>query len=136
MVSHQRAERRSFLVSALAMAGVGTLPWSRSGTTAEPAAQLLALFRTPEAAVEVGRRYLAGRGTGDSTAGLVARLERDAEIMAALQDHHRERLRAAIGRRIDADLAAARVARIDGWIVATTEAEVCAVCALGAAGHT
>jgi hypothetical protein len=118
---------------------VSVARWSRPWRTlvavdALPApgmtASLLRVFRSLDQPAVVGREYLAlAPGEADArdlTALIAARLPGGHRALA----RDTGRLRATVDRCVRADFAAGRVVTVDGWILAATEARLCALAAL------
>jgi hypothetical protein len=96
-----------------------------------PALELFArLFRSPDRAAAVGERYLAGQGGSMNAGDLLDEIRKDSAIDAAIAEGKIEPLRETVRARVLEDLEKGRVARVQGWIVAETEAKVCGLCAL------
>ncbi len=122
--------RRSLL-----KAGSGLVAFAALGrtATAEPAsddgaARLVALLGNRHAAIRLGRRHLSRHPEERDAAQLAARLTtRLAPAGGPIR-------RAALRRSLAADFAAGRVTALDGWILANTEVDLCALAALKAPG--
>ena len=120
--------RRSLLKagsSLLALAALGrtaaALPAPGDG-----AARLLTLLGNPGAAARLGRCHLLRHPEEADAARLTARLT------ARLAPAGGPIRRAALRRSLAADFAAGRVTTVDGWILAATEVDLCALAALKA----
>jgi hypothetical protein len=132
--------RRGFL-GAVALGGALWAAWAGQARAwlqlagATPAeARLLAVLARPDSAAAVGRAYLAGHPAEADRARLAAGLAEAARCQDCdPAQAPAERLRAALARPIRADFAAARVVRVDGWVLSATEARLCALAALSAA---
>jgi hypothetical protein len=88
------------------------------------------LFRSPDRAASVGERYLAGQGSSVTAGDLLDELRKDPAIDAAVAYGDVEALRDTVRSRVLEDLEKGHVTRVQGWIVAETEAKVCGLCAL------
>ncbi len=135
---NQNISRRKALSSATAtlfLAGWSSVSaWGASGHQTAPVMvecslleRLSALFHYPESACNVGRAYLAtaegNAGTADWNAHFAMELEK--------QLHHPDAdLRPWFRQRVSRDFEEGRVVCLDGWILAETEVEVCALLAL------
>ena len=97
------------------------------------AARLLAALDRPASAAAVGRAYLAAIRPRPTGAGSPPGSKQALRCQAC--DPAQDRialLRAALARQIRADFAAARVVRVDGWVLSETEARLCGLAALSA----
>ena len=120
------ATRRTVLCAAapLALAAVAT---DRAGMPGR-SRRLTAIFTNRRAAAELGQAVwptLPAATTEDSL--IEAILERHAELAELLPEAPPEALAAALRRAVDADFAAGRTHLVDGWVLARTEAELCAL---------
>lgn len=96
-------------------------------------ARLLAVLARRDSAAVVGRAYLAGYPTEADRDRLAARLDQALRCQDCDPARARvDQLRAALARQIRADFAAARVVRVDGWVLSETEARLCGLAALSA----
>jgi hypothetical protein len=108
----------------------GLLPFGRPVT---PGARLAAVLAHSDAAARIGRAALASghveRDVVALLAGLVASVP---DLDAALRHGSNDDIRAAldVGRRLEFAIHGADVIRIDGWVVARSEARACALIAL------
>jgi hypothetical protein len=118
------------LAAALGGSASGVLGFGRA---ASPGARLAAALPHGEGAARVGRAALAGGLVERDVAGLVAGLA-DAvpDLAGLLRDGSDDDIRAAldVARRYDFAGRGPGLLRIDGWIVARTEARACALIAL------
>ena len=136
--------RRTFVASVGGIAartfGVATMvrrwsPWRLlvAVDPLPPTVRLVTVFRQPASAAAVGEWYRVL--APDESAERLA-----AAVLAALPGGVRGlagsdgQLRAALAARVQDEYAAGDVVELDGWIVAITEARLCALCA--AAGGT
>jgi hypothetical protein len=129
--------RRRFLLRA-AIAGAALVPavhvaWSVRGVLGDAslADRIVRLFRHRESARRLGRAYLADRPEEVDPARLLrelAHLQREGGGATGRPDD----LRQAVAAACTADFAQGRVVRVDGWILARTEARACALVALSA----
>ena len=116
--------------SAVAGSVSDLLPFGRAVT---PGARLAAVLAHRDAAARVGRAALASghveRDADALLAGLVASVP---DLDAALRNGSDDDVRAAldIARRREFAAHGAGVIRIDGWVVARSEARACALIAL------
>jgi hypothetical protein len=83
------------------------------------------LFRSPRKARALGERYLALHPEAAGRAALAARLGLDAAPIS------RASLRERLASLRERDFAQRRIVAIDGWILARSEAEICALLSLG-----
>ena len=129
-----RRERRRFLQAGAAFALLGWLDalaplrafaGPRAERAPELARELAALFRSPEPARALGRRILALHPEAGDARRLRARL--GAAAAAGDAGALRERFAELRSR----DFARARIVRVDGWVLARCEAEVCALLGRG-----
>jgi hypothetical protein len=97
---------------------VGARPIDPVLLRAEALAQAL---RHRNSAAVVGHAYLAGAPEEADLAGLVRQIDPGPEVGD---------LRRAIAERVRADFVAGRMTRVEGWMLAETEARLAAVCAL------
>lgn len=105
----------------------------RFGPSAAPGARLAAALPHSDGAVRVGRAALAGRLVEDDVRGLMAGLSATIpDLDRLLRDGSDADIRAAldIARRREFAAHGGGVLRIDGWVVARTEARTCALIAL------
>jgi len=125
--------RRSFLL-ALGAAGGAQLvrrlqPW-RVLVAVDPvpaAARLAGLVRAPESAASIGEWYLHHVPDEASADQLTAAIAAGLPGGLTGTDAH---LRNALADRVRDEFAAGDVVQLDGWIVARTEARLCALCAV------
>lgn len=103
---------------------VGTRQTAESQDGADAVRRLTSLFSDRNAAKEVGRRYLVLESNEADIAVLLAALP------ANEPDINMRTLRAAIQRRRERDFREGNVVLIDGWVMARTEARLCALAAL------
>ena len=134
--------RRAFLVRstwvAIAAGAAVALGGSASGVlrfggAASPGARLAAALPHGDGAARVGRAALAGGLVERDVAGLMAGLA-DAvpDLTGLLRDGTDDDVRAAldVARRFDFAGRGPGLMRIEGWVVARTEARACALIAL------
>lgn len=121
--------RRRFargMLPALIVSFAIPLPWL---TRAAAPANLGALLRKRAGAERIGRRYLATMPVGTDKARLLAMSP--ALDHAACAVRHQPEVAAALLRRgINDDFRHANTVIVDGWVLAATEARLCAVVAL------
>lgn len=94
-------------------------------------ARLTAVFTHRRAAAEIGRAVwptLPAMTTEDSL--IEAILGHHPELVPLLESGSAEALAAALRRAVDADFAQGRTHLVDGWVLARTEAELCALAGL------
>jgi hypothetical protein len=134
--------RRAFLVRSAWLAGAAGLAVAFGGSAsgvlgfgraASPGARLAAALPHSEGAARVGRAALASGLVERDAAGLMAGLA-DAvpNLSGLLRDGTDDDVRAAldVARRYDFAGRGPGLIRIDGWVVARTEARACALIAL------
>lgn len=134
--------RRTFLIqsalfaiaaaASVAVAGsaAGVLPFGHAAT---PGARLAAALPHGDRAARVGRAVLATGLVERDVGGLMAGLaETVADLSGLLRDGSDDDVRAALdaARRHDFAVRGSGLMRIDGWVVARTEARACALVAL------
>ena len=135
--------RRRFVISSVVLGATaitayvaGTRYWAGReeeveyrGTTDEDC--LLSLFRDPESAATVGRRFLDLHPQRASTVLLVDELT--AQIVpegVPLAGFPPREIVARTSKRIQRDFEEDRVVELDGWVLAHTEVSLCALAAL------
>jgi hypothetical protein len=117
-------------VSVVAGSVAGLLPFGRQVT---PGARLTAVLAHSDAAARVGRAALVGGHVERDAVSLLAGLAASVpDLDAALRDGSDDDIRAAldVARRREFAAHGADVIRIDGWVVARSEARACALIAL------
>lgn len=82
-------------------------------------------FRSPRKARALGERYLAQNPQAADRRALRARLGLDGAPVSPTS------LRARIANLRQRDFEQARIVEVDGWVVAQSEAEICALLSLG-----
>jgi hypothetical protein len=132
-------DRRSFgLRAALAAGWLGLWPWAGSAEDlADPwrrqARRLRGVLRDPAGAARVGRAYLqaypAEARIESLVAGLTAGWGEDPPVLGCAG---RAELRSRLRAQIRADFAARRTVRIQGWVLARSEARLYGLAALTA----
>ncbi len=136
-----RVSRRTLLRGGLLLAAGGAVSGVagsvsgllRLGRPVAPGARLAAVLAHSDAAARIGRVALAGghveRDAGALLAGLAASVP---DLNDALGHGSDDDIRTAldIARRLEFAAHGADVIRIDGWVVARSEARVCALIAL------
>jgi hypothetical protein len=134
--------RRTFLRHGawVAIAGAASVAMSGSGARALAARRapgagerLVAVITHGEGAARVGRSALAAGVVEADVRGLIAGLQAGAPGLAdLLRGGSDDEIRAALdaARRRDFGERADGLTRVDGWVVARTEARVCALVAL------
>jgi hypothetical protein len=123
--------RRVFLLSSLLVACLGWLNWPRlQGLRRRlrhgPPHPLLGLLDDPGHGAAIGREYLrayADEARLDALPGLILPGHDAAGLSAA-------ELRAAFLAQVQADFDAGRLAQVDGWALARSEARLFGLCAL------
>jgi hypothetical protein len=108
----------------------GLLPFGRQ---IAPGARLAAALAHGDAAARVGRAALASGHVERDVSGLLAGLAASVpDLDAVLRDGTDDDVRAAldVARRREFAARGGDVIRIDGWVVARTEARACALIAL------
>jgi hypothetical protein len=126
-----RMKRRSLLAAAAALIPAATFgPWwlHRLRTSDTLAA---ALFTDAATARRIGERYLAAHAEERDPAALAAHLPAGCAAPPRSRRDDAE-LRAAPGKQRARDFAAGDTVIVDGWILARTEARLCAFAALTA----
>jgi len=92
--------------------------------------RLLALLSRPDSAATVGRAYLRLRPDEAEADLLVRLLAQSLSGPADLDDE--AKLRRAMARSLSADFDQGRLVNVSGWLLAETEARLCALAALSA----
>lgn len=90
-----------------------------------PDRRLGELFRSPRKARALGARYLALHPEAADRVALASRLGLDGAPIRLAE------LRARLASLRERDFAQHRIVSIDGWILARSEAEICALLSLG-----
>jgi hypothetical protein len=106
------------------LGSAGTRAFGTTGTTPQPAPGSALLHMLPDRshAAVIGRAYLASH---PEEAGLDAVLRHLEGLTDASGD-----VRGAIAARLRRDFEERDTVRLDGWVLARTEARLCALCAL------
>lgn len=127
--------RRATLAAGVAIATVSGLPASAAslGNSGGRAAALVAALRYPASAAAVGAAYLEAfpmdAGDAEQLADVIST---DAMIRRRLETHRSDPagLAVAIAEAVRADFIHRRTVKLDGWVVAQTEARLCALAVL------
>ena len=128
--------RRRFMAAGVAVLGslglTALRPWRALVRIVAPSeeARLMGLFAHPESARAVGMRYLETYRSDASPAGLLERLTRSLSVERSIHELDDEALRARLLSCIRSDFESGRVVDLDGWVVSSTEADICALVAL------
>jgi hypothetical protein len=132
--NHSFTRRRFLLLGAGVGAGLvlHRLPL-RSGSTAFVEQRLGGLFAHIESAQAVGREYLDSvAGEADAADGLIELVVRALpgryHTLREVSDHE---LRGLLAQRISEDFKEHQTVEVSGWVLARTEARLCALSALG-----
>ena len=96
--------------------------WCGTARAATPAQALLDLFDDPATARLLGRAYLASLANPPSAEALTQSVWQDLPGPAPLREQ--------VANLIHRDFEAGRLACADGWLLAHTEAQLCALAAL------
>ena len=115
------------------VAGGSASALGRIGRPSAPAARLAAVLPHSGGAARLGRAALAGGLVERDVRGLLAGLAASVpDLHGLLLDGDDDEVRAALDLARRQELAAhgAGLMRIDGWVVARTEARICALIAL------
>jgi hypothetical protein len=131
-----RMRRRTFLLGA---AGLGvSLAWRSSGswpfleTPPSPSDRLAGFLKHDESARVIGREYLRIVPAEASPKALVGRVaERLPGGLRAVETAPDDRLREFVLRATTEDFRDLRTVELHGWVLAQTEARLCALAALG-----
>jgi len=127
-----RLSRRTFLgglLAAAATAAIGLRWWQVRRQPEFPAARLVELLTHRDSAVLLGRRYRAAVPGEDGKAPLVAALAATFGSADALPPDQ-DGLRRVLAERIREDFTAGRMVAVDDWLLAVTEARLCALASL------
>ncbi len=98
--------------------------------------RLTRVYSHRDSAATVGRAYLAQTPRVRTSDGLIRllsqrlSLQENAEHAPALEALNDQALQTHLAEAIKADFAAERVVEVDGWVLAQTEAQLCALTAL------
>ena len=114
--------RRAVMASGAALAAL--VAFGRKPATAESA--ILATLNNHRAAAKLGAAFAVGNDSILLTDQILAGLGID---HAQAENIARAQMRQRLARQIQADFAAGRTVRLDGWVVALTEARLCALAA-------
>jgi hypothetical protein len=125
--------RRDTLIACGALAAVGVWPGLAAGDPGGAKAGALRLaLRSPESARVVGRAYLATHPDEADPVQLLAAIEAAGGIgrSVARQPIDATALARAVAEAVRDDFLDRRTVRVDGWVLARTEARLCALAAL------
>ncbi len=126
--------RRATLAAGLAVATASGLPASAAtlGSNGGRVAALVAALRYPASAAAVGTAYLKAFPMDADAELLLNAISADETICRRLDPHcsDPEGLALAIAEAVRADFIHRRTVKLDGWVVAQTEARLCALAAL------
>lgn len=120
--------RRTFLLAAMAAAAVfgrGAPAWPRPTPEPAPDAGLALVFKHPDSAIAIGRRYLGRYPDGAASQALADELSRAGAGDPAA-------VRAALRARVRQDFERGDTVLLDGWVLARSECQACAALALAA----
>jgi hypothetical protein len=120
-------ERRDMLRLLLGAAAAALAPGGAAASSSHGAYELVACFNHRESANVVGRACLAGLAEAADAESLA-----EAILGGWRGADSGETLAAFVRRRLDADFAHGALVRVDGWMLAETEAQLCALAALAA----
>lgn len=125
-----RITRRSALAGSAGLAVLATLPILGAQAAPASARALFEALDRPASARAVGRRMLAAE-PGLSRDGLVAELARAVGLAAdRLPSIDRPLLRSRLDAARAAEFRRGDTVRVQGWVLAATEARLCALAAL------
>jgi hypothetical protein len=125
--------RRDTLIACGALAAVGVWPGLAAGDSGGAKAGALRLaLRSAESARVVGRAYLATHPDEADPVQLLAAIEAAGGIgrSVARQPIDPTALARAVAGAVRDDFLDRRTVRVDGWVLARTEARLCALAAL------
>jgi hypothetical protein len=126
--------RRTTLAAGAAAAALSGLPASAAGlgATGGRAAALVAALRSPASAAAIGAAYLRAFPADADAELLATALGADATIGPRLDADRPdpEGLALAVAQAVRADFVHRRTVKLDGWVMARTEARLCALAAL------
>jgi hypothetical protein len=125
--------RRDTLIACGALAAVGVWPGLAAGASGGAKAGALRLaLRSAESARVVGRAYLATHPDEADPARLLAAIEAAGGIgrSVARQPIDPAALARAVAEAVRDDFLDRRTVRVEGWVLARTEARLCALAAL------
>lgn len=126
-----RMKRRSLLAAAAALIPVASLgPWWLHRLR-RPETLAAALFTDAATARRIGERYLAANAEERDPEALAARLPAGCAAPARTR-RDMAAVRAALGEQRARDFATGDTVIVDGWILARSEARLCAFAALTA----
>jgi hypothetical protein len=139
MSDETSVSRRQFVAATIVAAALpllSTVPWvartssGRFNQAAGVSAQLAAVLRSRTSAVVIGEAYLAAYPGERDAAHLGNLIAADVDTRPLLESLAPEQLGAVIGAIVQRDFALGRTVEIDGWLLARTEARLCALTAL------
>jgi hypothetical protein len=132
----ERLSRRGFLTCLLAGAGclfVGRVARGGSGRGVPPealAVQIVSAVPDRRRAAALGRAYLRDAPNEASVAGLVAAISSGCVPSLGSHTAGTADLRRALSMRVERDYAEQRLVEVQGWLLAPSEARICALTAL------
>lgn len=137
MSASQRIGRRGFIVTAVgltATALTARFAFDRESvpdSVASDAERLVSTFSSPESAAEVGRAYLETLAPDPSPRVLVERIVAGLPGgYTAVRRGDEAQLRTLLAHELKEDFRDGNIVMVDGWILSTTEARLCALAAL------
>jgi len=114
----------------LGLASVRPTQAAEAVTRTAMESRLIDLFSRPDSAARIGRSYLrATPDEADRGKLLAAILDAEPKLGSPRRRDSRE-LRRLIAAQCRREFASGRTAQVDGWIIARTEARLCALAAL------
>jgi hypothetical protein len=132
---NERLSRRGFLTRLLAGAGCLVVGRGSSPRDASPealAARIVSVVPDRRRAAVLGRAYLREAPSEASVTGLVAAISSGCVPQLDSRTSGAADVRRALTARIESDYAERRVVDVQGWLLAPTEARICALTALTA----
>lgn len=122
--------RRHLLAGTAALAALAGLPHAAAADAR--AAALLATIRSPGSARAIGEAYLATHPHEANVTLLVDALDADQATSRCLAAEPCDPIvvAQAVAEAVRADFIARRTVKLDGWVLARTEARLCALHAL------
>ena len=119
------------IVAALPVAHLAIRHWPPSTPLAETPDDLVAWFAEPDEIRTIGEAYLATTEAEGDLSALIDRLPPIFDAQGAMRgDVSAGEVHRQFGDRVEADFRNRDVAMLDGWVLARTEARLCALVVL------
>lgn len=118
-------------MAALPVAHLALRHWPPSTPSAETPDDLVAWFAEPDEIRTIGDAYLVAAGAEDDLPALIDRLPPIFDPQGALRgDLSAGEIHRRFRDRVEADFRSRDLAMVDGWVLARTEARLCALVVL------